>query len=51
MEDYELLRTLEARNPKAAAAAIRKALRGFDNYTKDVKTFRAARAAMLEGLE
>lgn len=51
LEDYELLRKLEARNPRAAAAAIRKAIRGFDQYTKVSKTFRAARAAMFEGLE
>ena len=47
-EDYELLRRLREQSPKEAAAIIRKAIRGFDKYTRDVKTFRAARKALLE---
>jgi len=49
-EDYELLRKLKERDPKAANAIIRKAFRGFDKYTKNVKTFRAARKELLERL-
>jgi len=44
-EDYELLRRLD---PEQAQAIIRPALRGFDDYTKDPVTFRAARRALLE---
>jgi len=49
-EDYELLRKLRQREPKAATAIIRRAFRGFDKYTKNVRTFRAARKALLEAL-
>ena len=47
-EDYELLRRLQARAPRQAAAVIRRAFRAFDDYTKDVKVFRAARRKLLE---
>ena len=49
-EDYELLRLLRARNTRKADAIVRKAIRGFSKYTKDVKVFRAARRALLEAL-
>lgn len=44
-EDYELLRRLD---PEQAQAIIRPVLRGFDDYTKDIAAFRAARRALLE---
>ena len=47
-EDYELLRELREQSPKAATTIIRKAIRGFDKYTRNVKTFRTARKARLE---
>lgn len=50
LEDYELLRLLQRRDPKAAARVIRRAFRRFDDYTKSAKTFRAARRALLEAL-
>lgn len=49
-EDYELLRKLRSQDAKVATSIIRKAIRGFDKYTKSVKTFRAARRAMLDAL-
>ncbi len=49
-EDYELLAQLHARSPRAAAAAATRALQGFDQYVKDVKSFRAARRALLKAL-
>ena len=51
LEDYELLKRLKAARPKAAAAIIAKAIRGFDDYTKDPKTFRQARKALLIALD
>lgn len=44
-EDYELLRRLD---PEQAQTIIRPILRGFDDYTKDLAAFRAARRALLE---
>ncbi|MFH1569607.1 MAG: DUF4091 domain-containing protein, partial [Gemmatimonadota bacterium] len=49
-EDYELLRQLREREPRRAAAVTRKAIRAFDQYTKDARTFRRARRALLEAL-
>ena len=49
-EDYELLRRLRERDGRAASAIIRPVLRAFDNYTKNVTTFRAARRRLLEAL-
>lgn len=46
-EDYELLKRLKARRPAQAKRIIRKALRGFGDYTKDAKVFRSARRALL----
>lgn len=47
VEDLELLRSLKAENPQAARRIIRKAIRGFDDYTTDVRTFRSARKMLL----
>jgi len=47
LEDYELLKRLRATNEAAALRIIRKAVRGFASYTKDVKAFRAARRQLL----
>ncbi len=49
-EDLELLRILRRRNARRAGAIIRRAITGFNAYTKDVRTFRAARRALLEAL-
>jgi hypothetical protein len=50
LEDYELLRELWNRDERLAGRIIRRAIRGFDRYTKDVKAFRSARKALLEAL-
>ncbi|MFH1568112.1 MAG: DUF4091 domain-containing protein, partial [Gemmatimonadota bacterium] len=50
LEDYELLRQLRERDPRRATAVTRKAIRAFDQYTKDTRTFRRARRALLEAL-
>jgi len=50
-EDYELLKRLKARRPKLAAKIIAQAIRGFDDYTKDTRTFRQARKALLTALD
>jgi hypothetical protein len=49
-EDYELLRRLKAREARKTSRIIRIAFRAFDDYTKDVKEFRAARGALLRSL-
>jgi hypothetical protein len=49
-EDFELLRLLRARNSAKADLIIRKAFRRFDQYTKNVKVFRAARKDLLAAL-
>ncbi|OPZ28471.1 MAG: hypothetical protein BWZ02_01299 [Lentisphaerae bacterium ADurb.BinA184] len=49
-EDYELLRLLQAKRPALAAKVLARAIRGFDDYTKDPAVFRAARRALLKGL-
>jgi hypothetical protein len=50
-EDYELLERLKAARPKDAERILAKALRAFDDYTKDVKVFRQARRSLLEALD
>jgi hypothetical protein len=47
-EDYELLKRLKAKRPKAAAKIIAQAIR---DYTKDTRTFRQARKALLTALD
>ncbi len=47
VEDLELLRRLEQERPKQASALVRSVIRGFDDYTKDVTVFRAARRKLL----
>jgi hypothetical protein len=49
-EDLELLKKLRRRDARRAGAIIRRAITGFNAYTKDVRTFRAARRALLEAL-
>jgi hypothetical protein len=49
-EDLELLRMLKEHDPARAARVARRAVRGFDRYTRDVRVFRAARRALLEAL-
>ena len=49
-EDLELLRKLRSRKNRKADAIVRKCISGFNKYTKDVRTFRAARKALLRAL-
>ncbi len=49
-EDYELLRRLRERDPRKADAVIGRAIQSFNKYTKDVRTFRAARKGLLKAL-
>lgn len=51
LEDYQLLKMLKARNGKRAEEILTAVIRGFDNYNKDVRSFRSARKALLEALE
>jgi hypothetical protein len=48
LEDFELLKALRSRNAKAAGTMVRKVIRGFSNYTRNVATFRAVRRALLK---
>jgi len=48
IEDLELLRLLELKNARQASAIVRSVIRGFDDYTKDMDRFRAARRRMLQ---
>jgi len=50
MEDYELVRMLEAKRPAATKAAIGKVIRAFDDYTKEARVVGAARRKVLEGI-
>lgn len=49
-EDYELLKMLKAKDRNKAEEIIRRTFRGFDDFSKDTKTFRGARKALLESL-
>lgn len=49
-EDYELLRILRGRDEEKATKVIGIALRAFDDYTRDVGTFREARRALLNAV-
>ncbi len=51
MEDYQLLRELTKINPEKATQITRKAIKAFDNYTKDLKKFRRIRKSLLLALE
>lgn len=48
IEDLELLRFLRQHNPRKAATLIKSVIRGFDDYTKDLRVFRAARKNLLQ---
>lgn len=50
MEDGELLRMLESRNPQQAATIIGSILRSFHDYEKNVAKYRAARRTLLAAL-
>jgi len=50
IEDLELLRLLEQKHPKQASSLVRSVIRGFDDYTKEVTVFRAARRKLLQML-
>ncbi|MHC4199971.1 MAG: DUF4091 domain-containing protein [Planctomycetota bacterium] len=49
-EDYELLRRLRAKDPGAVPEVLSRAIRGFDDYVKEVAAFRRARRKLLTGL-
>ena len=51
LEDCELLLRLRRQDEELACKIIRKAIRGFDKYTKNVRTFRDARRQLLETLD
>ena len=46
-EDYELLHQLQLHDAQAAVEVIRPVFHAFDDYTKDLAVFRAARRALL----
>lgn len=48
VEDLELLRRLLQEKPAQASTLIRSVIRGFDDYTKDISVFRAARRKLLK---
>ena len=47
MEDYELLAQLKVHDAARAQAIIARVVRGFDEYSKDVTTYRTARELLL----
>ena len=49
-EDLELLRELRHIDGQTASRIVRRVVRGFDRYTRDVTSFRRARRALLEAL-
>jgi len=50
IEDLELLRLLQKRDPGRARSIVRRVIRAFDDYTKDVKVLRRARRDLLKAL-
>ncbi len=51
MEDLELLAQVKRHDPVRAAAIIAKVVTGFDEYRKDVASYRAARQELLEAAD
>jgi hypothetical protein len=51
LEDYELLRLLAARDPKAAASICDRVVPSLTDYTRDPQFFRNARLELIEKLE
>lgn len=47
-EDYELLKLIEAKDPKKADNIAKKCVRTFTDYTKDIEIFENAQKEMLE---
>jgi hypothetical protein len=50
IEDYELLKQLEARSSEKARSIVNTMIRDFDIYEMDINKFRAARRELLEAL-
>ncbi|MDO8587466.1 MAG: DUF6067 family protein [Armatimonadota bacterium] len=51
IEDYELLKLLEKKNPKEAKGICDSVVKSFSEYTLDTSVFRAARSRLVEALE
>ncbi len=51
LEDVELLRLVGGQNAKLMSTIIDQAVQGFDQYVKDVRSFRAARKALLDAAD
>jgi hypothetical protein len=51
VEDFELLRIMKKTNAGKAADLIRRVFRDYTDYSTDVSVYRAARKALLEGLD
>lgn len=51
LEDRELLRQLEKKNPALCGEVIASVFRAYDNYDKDVSAYRKAKLRMLEALD
>ena len=51
VEDYELFKLLQAKDPKKADEICSSMIHGFDKYDTDISHFRAARLKLLEALE
>jgi len=51
IEDYELLKVLQAREPEKSEEICSSLIQGFDRYVMDVSRFRATRLKLLEALE
>jgi hypothetical protein len=51
MEDYELLAQLKAHDAPRAQEIIAQVLQGFDKYSKDVASYRAAQTLLLEAVD
>ena len=51
MEDAELLRLVQQRDPARAGALIDRVLRAFDDYEKDVSAYRTVKRALLDAAD
>ncbi len=51
MEDCELLAQLKSHDASRAEQIIAQVVQGFDKYTRDVSTYRAARKQLLDAVD
>jgi hypothetical protein len=51
VEDFELLQMMKKKDASKTADLIRQVFRDYTDYSTDVSVYRAARRALLEGMD